>query len=112
METLLPDNRKGLYIARGIAASLILEEGIQFYILFYGDNAFEYTKHILNEIPTIHNYLSILDRDTIAIGDLVRSYNNPEQTHKDALKKNEVTSEMKQLLESYKRAFNRTAKPS
>lgn len=89
------------------ASKMILNGEILFYILFVNENAYIYTERgfiKLNDIPRPDNYRSILENETIEMGEILRPSYRPIQIQQPNKEKTDdaVSPEMKQLLEMVK----------
>ena len=107
VETKLSTHPQVINREKDRAARMIYKGEIQFYILFFNDNAYLYTERgfiRLNDIPKPENYRSFLESETIEVGEILRPSSKPIQIQQPNKEKvdNAVSPEMKQLLEMVK----------
>ena len=107
VETKLSTHPQVISREKDRAARMIFNGEIQFYILFFNDNAYLYTERgfiRLNDIPKPDNYRSFLESETIEMGEILRPSSKPIQIQQPNKEKvdNAVSPEMKQLLEMVK----------
>ena len=104
VETKLISSPQVIERLKGNAARMLYHREIQFFILFFNENAYLYTERgfiKLNDIPTPDNYQSLLDSKTIEMGEILHPSHRPIQIQ-PAEKEEQgesVSPEMKKLLE-------------
>lgn len=107
VETKISTNPQVIKREKDRASKMILKGEILFYILFFNENAYIYTERgfiKLNDIPKPDNYRSILENETIEMGEILRPSYMQIQIQQPNKEKTDdaVSPEMKQLLEMVK----------
>lgn len=92
------------------AAGIILKGEIQFYILFFEENAYLYTERgfiRLNDIPTPDNYRLLLESEAIGIGEIIRPPSRVIRTQQRDKRKIENTNShvLNEMLEAVTKIY-------